>query len=152
MLLLRPLFLLFLPAAVVAAAAAFMPRPQEQWHSRIYIEKENEKEKEEPKKLVLGDGIENDMKRLKSKFPTSEVDFLAAARKRAQEARESINNSASEDDWLNIASQKQSATQQDDWEASLKEAGNEESQILIPVERCSSNADGEDEEPKLLLF
>jgi hypothetical protein len=140
---LRRLFLLLLPAV----AAAFMPWPQSQWRSRIYSQNENDKE-EEPK-LVL-DGMENEMNRLKSKFPTSEVDFLAAARKRAQEARESINDSASEEDWLDIASQKQSALQtKDDWEASLNEAGNEESQILIPIEWSS---DGEDEEPNLLLL
>jgi hypothetical protein len=107
-----------------------------------------EDEQEEPQRLVLG-GIGEEMNRLKSKFPTSEVDFLAAARKRAQEARESINNSASEQDWLDLDQQKQQ--DDDDWEASLNEAGNEESQILIPVQE-SSNDGSDDEEPKLLLF
>lgn len=144
---LRPFLLLFLPAV----ATAFMPKAYTRigW-SHIYAQEEEEEE-EEPK-LVL-DGVDDLMKRFKSKFPTSEADYLAAARKRAEEARPSVNSKASDEDWHNIASQKSSLeNENDDWEASLKEAGNDEAQILIPLEQQPTDDNDEGDEPKLLLF
>lgn len=96
--------------------------------------------------LIIGDTL----KELSSKYPTSENAFLTAAKKRAEEARASVNPSTDED-WMNLAKQNPGAG--DSWEASLAEAGNEESQILIPTDVAVSNDEDEDEEePKLLLF
>ena len=107
--------------------------------------------------LILGgDEMEAQLQKLRSKFPTSEADYLTAARKRAEEARESVNNQSSDDDWKNISEQKRSSgLLEDDWVASLGEAGNSESQILIPVsseEKDDQDGGPAEEEPKLLLF
>ena len=89
----------------------------------------------------------------KSKYPTSEKDYLAAARQRAAEARESVNDLSTDNDWMDMAA-KNRAAGLDDWEHSLAEAGNADSQILIPVMETTTTTDGGDEppEPKLLLF
>lgn len=109
---------------------------------------------EEPE-LILND-VEQHMARLKSKYPTSEADYLAAARKRAETKAESKNDLSTDDDWKRVLEEQKKKEQQmgagvtsDDWEASATEAGNEDSQILIPVDMSASGDD--DEEPKLLL-
>ena len=132
------ILLLFLPAL----AASFVP----QAHTRIGWHIYAHEDEEEPK-LMLGDGVDELMKSLKSKFPTSEADYLAAARKRAEEARPSVNSNASDEDWQKISAQK--SLEEDDWETSLKEAGSDESQILIPLAPTDND---EGEKPKLLLF
>mmetsp|Transcript_26439 Transcript_26439/g.47786 ORF Transcript_26439/g.47786 Transcript_26439/m.47786 type:complete len:90 (-) Transcript_26439:1332-1601(-) len=89
------------------------------------------------------------MKSLTFKFPTSEADYLAAARKRAEEARASINNEASDEDWQQVAHH---ANDNDDgWESSIAL----ESEILLPkLPTQGGKDDGEDEEeePTLLLL
>ena len=92
------------------------------------------------------------MAQFKSKYPTAEADYLAAARKRAEMRMESVNNMSTDQDWMQVAEEKKKqmgGAVEDDWEASAKEAGNEDSQILIPVD-ISASGEGDDE-PTLLL-
>lgn len=83
---------------------------------------------------------------LRSKYPTAEADYLAAARARAAQKAESKNNEATDEDWRQVK-EKTKMKDDDDWEISAKEAGNIDSQILIPLMN-----DDDDEEPKLMLF
>lgn len=79
------------------------------------------------------------------------ADFLAAARQRAAEKKESVNSLSKDEDW-NIVAEKRKG-EVDDWENSLEEAGNADSQILLPdLGTENDDEDGEEEEPKLLLF
>jgi hypothetical protein len=114
----------------------------------------NEEEEEEPPALIL-DGVQEQMASLKSKYPTAEADYLAAARKRAEQRAESVNTMSSDRDWKEASDEKKqqfgTAADDNDWEASAKEAGNEDSQILIPVDMSASGDGDEDEEPRLLL-
>lgn len=116
-------------------------------------------EEVEEQGLVLGkDDLEATMSRLQSKYPTSEASYLAASRKRAEEARagklSSVEGAASDADWNAMADEKAKMMGDDDaWEASKKEAGNEDSQILMFTSPGDDDDDGGDEEePKLLLF
>ncbi|KAL3922419.1 MAG: hypothetical protein SGILL_002215 [Bacillariaceae sp.] len=103
--------------------------------------------------LVL-DELDQEMGKMASKFAFSESDFLAAAKKRAAERVESVNSSAADSDWKNLAAEKKSEMGEiDDWENSQKEAGNEDSQILMFTEPSEDGeGGGDDGEPKLLLF
>lgn len=132
------------------------PPPEQQYYDEQPPQQQyyDEQEPQEQQGLYLGNDVEEQMRSLQSKFPTSEADYLAAARKRAQEARASINNEASDEDWKEVA--QSSMTSDDGWESSIAEAGNEESesQILIPKmpsEFLEEGDDGEEEEPTLLL-
>ena len=110
-------------------------------------------DEEEPQGLILDtEQVQAQMGMLKSKYPTGEADYLAAARKRAQMKVESQNDGSSDADWKAAAKDKQmkfGGQVEDDWEASLKEAGNQDSQILIPVDVPDGSTEGE--EPQLLL-
>jgi hypothetical protein len=111
-------------------------------------------DEDEPPKLVLdSQAIQEALKVEKSRFPTAESDYLAAARQRAAEARESVNSMSSDEDWFNMASQKtaEMGGTMDDWEASRAEAGNADSLILIPATPDMKEGE-EPPEPKLLLF
>lgn len=115
----------------------------------LFAEENNDKDEG----LVL-DGLDKEMNQYRSEFAFSEADFLAAARKRAEERKESSNSGASDKDWQAMADEKaEQFGQIDDWENSMKEAGNTDSQILMFTD---PPADGEDEDggsdPKLLLF
>jgi hypothetical protein len=113
--------------------------------------KEAEEEADPPSLLVLGDAMNQELAKFRSKYPTSESDYLAAARRRSEEKPESINNMSDDGDWLAMSKAKQSeGIVLDDWEQSLVEAGNADSQILIPIVLTDDKEDGE--EPKLLLF
>jgi hypothetical protein len=103
--------------------------------------------------LVL-DGLDQEMGKMTSKFSFSEVDFLAAAKKRAEARVVSKNASAGDDDWKTLADEKKTKYGEiDDWENSKKEAGNEDSQILMFTDPpLDGDDEGEDAEPKLLLF
>ena len=100
--------------------------------------------------------VQAHMNQLKSKYPTQEADYLAAARKRAELKVASRNDETTDDDWKRAAREKQQLAQgidgdtigTDGWEASLQDAGNAESQILIPVDLFGQEGN---EEPKLLL-
>jgi hypothetical protein len=106
-----------------------------------------------PKLVLSAEEIQKQLSQLKSKYPTSEADFLAAARARAAAKPASVQRSATDEDWQQIAREKKAQMGElDDWENSAKEAGNADSQILIPLE-MQNDGDGEDpDEPKLMLF
>jgi hypothetical protein len=107
---------------------------------------------EEEEGLILN-GLDQEMRQMSSKYSFSEIDFLAAAKKRAQERPESRNASAGEADWKELAEEKKSQFGViDDWENSMKEAGNVDSQILMFTEPTSEDGNDGDDEPKLLLF
>ena len=112
----------------------------------------NNNDDDTPKLVLDMTTIQQVLQVEKSKYPTSEKDYLAAARQRAAEARESVNDLSTDNDWMDMAA-KNRAAGLDDWEHSLAEAGNADSQILIPVMETTTT-DGGDEppEPKLLLF
>jgi hypothetical protein len=93
--------------------------------------------------------MEQQMALLRSKYPTSESAYLAAARARNDAKMASREESATDRDWQDMQQQKQQAVGDiDDWAESAKEAGNMDSQILLP---SLPEEDGDDE-PKLLLF
>jgi len=105
-----------------------------------------------PPELVLGEDLGQHMAKLRSKYPTAEADFLAAARARAAAKTPSVETQATEDDWKAIAEEKrQQLGEIDDWEISKAEAGNIDSQILLP-DLPPDDDEGEDDEPKLMLF
>lgn len=108
----------------------------------------------QPLLLLTADEIDRQMARLRSKYPTSEADYLAAARARNAAKQASSERTATDEDWQQIAAEKkeQVGTVLDDWESSQAEAGNADSQILIPMMDGAKGEDGEEEEPKLLLF
>ena len=101
--------------------------------------------------LLSANDVNAQMAKLRSKYPTSEADYLAAARARNVAKQASSERTATDADWRNIAAEKKQAVGEvDDWESSKLEAGNSDSQILIPL--MSTNTDDGDEEPKLMLF
>lgn len=105
--------------------------------------------------LVLGDKLQSHMSGLRSKYPTSENAFLAAARERAKNKKESADRKASDKDWSELAKDNEAKFGKEDaWEASAKEAGNADSQVLFHIEEVSDENDDDDgeAEPKLLLF
>lgn len=114
---------------------------------------------EEEPKLVLGD-IQSEMQNVRkdsgADFDFGGIDFLANAKARAKAKVESNNNVAGDEAWQQLAEEKKEQYGEiDDWENSMKEAGNMDSQILMFSEAPSDGEDGEDgedDEPKLLLF
>jgi hypothetical protein len=105
--------------------------------------------------LISQEEVAQQMNKLRSKYPTAEADYLAAARARGAQKATSQAHKATDDDWQAMADEKKTIFGDvDDWEDSKKEAGNIDSQILIPMDFDSSGdgQDGEDDEPKLLLF
>ena len=111
-------------------------------------------EDDAPRLLLTADEIRQQMHRLRSQYPTSEAEYLAAARTRNAAKRASTERTATDQDWQQMAADKKHVVGAlDDWENSAQEAGNVDSQILIPMESSSGTGDdGEEEEPKLLLF
>jgi len=114
---------------------------------------------EEPQ-LLLGN-MEAEMQNVRANsgadFDFGAIDFLAAAKARAAAKIESNNNVAGDDAWQQLAEEKEEQFGKiDDWENSQKEAGNEDSQILMftgpPEGEEGEGGEGEDDEPKLLLF
>jgi len=126
-------------------AAAYEPYPPNQ-----------EPHEFKPQGLVLSDEeLQKQMAKLRSKFPTSEADYLAAARARSAAKVQSQNSQANDEDWARVKKEAQErGTVKDDWENSKNESGNVDSQILIPVEYGEGGQEdgGEGEEPKLMLF
>lgn len=140
-------FLLILPALVSALTVA----PLSQTRSARFVLQADASDEDEG--LVL-DGLEKKMNQFRTDYSFTEADYLAAARKRAEERTASVNSGASDDDWKKIADEKEEQVGKiDDWENSVKEAGNADSQILMFTEPAP---DGEGEEgdggDKLLLF
>jgi hypothetical protein len=112
---------------------------------------DNDKSSPPPPSLIVPgtEAMEQQMAALRSKYPTSESAYLAAARARNDAKMASREESATDRDWQEMQQQKQQAVGDiDDWAESAKEAGNMDSQILLP---SLPEEDGDDE-PKLLLF
>lgn len=108
-----------------------------------------EEQNAEVPSLILN-GLDQEMSKMASNFSFTESDYLAAARRRAELRVESSNAGATTEEWFKVANEKkQELGEIDDWENSAKEAGNTDSQILMFTE---APADGDDDEPKLLLF
>ena len=108
---------------------------------------------EEPK--LITEDINEKLESLKSQYPTSAVDYLAAARKRAEEARASVNSASTDEEWMELAQKNNAASSDDGWEASLADAASAENQILIPSEFQTIDGEGDsddEDEPKLLIF
>lgn len=152
----RLLRLLLECSLVISALSFSIPAYRWHWERTTSLRgelSEGTPDEEETPKLLLGNDLYSEIAKITSKYPTSESDYLAAARKRADERRESINSQSSDDDWKEMAKKKQAeGTTLDDWEQSLVEAGNADSQILIPIVLTEESDDGDDTQPKLLLF
>jgi len=128
----------------------------QQQQDQQYNQQQQGQDEEQQQGLVL-DGLDQEMRQMSSEYGFTESDFLAAARKRAEERVESVNSMSSDEDWEQISeAKKQEQGDIDDWENSLKEAGNTDSQILMFTDPPPDGEDGEGgdsgEEPKLLLF
>ena len=150
----RSITLVLFPS--LASSFVLIPRVGTlQQHPRCYQSSDpNSDNTEESTGGLKLDGLDQEMSKMSSKFSFSESDYLAAARKRAEMKAESSNAGASDDDWKQVADEKaEKYGNIDDWENSMKEAGNSDSQILMftdpPVE---GDEDGEGGEPKLMLF
>ena len=122
-----------------STSSGWIQTPPQYRHSRPLCMAEGEGEgegaEEEEPKLVIDD-IDTQLQKLSGKFPTSAVDYLAAARKRAEEKRESVNSSSTAEDWMKLANEKQKEAGSEDadgWEKSLEDADNAENQIFIPI-------------------
>lgn len=124
--------------------------------SCLYSSSSPEDESTLPSSLILDDNaLKSQMQKLRSKYPVSESAYLAAAKERSKLQAESKERKATDEDWKNMAREKAQmfgGIVPDDWEASQREAGNADSQILIPNPPSSSQGGADDEEPKLLLF
>ena len=113
---------------------------------------------EEEPRLVIGN-VESEMQNVRkdsgADFDFGGIDFLAMAKARASAKIESNNNVAGDEEWQKLAEEKKEQFGEvDDWENAQKEAGNMDSQILMFSEPPADGEDGEgeDDEPKLLLF
>lgn len=110
---------------------------------------------DEPSLILGGEEMEAQMQQLRSKYPTSEADYLAAARARARAKPASREIAATQADFEKVAEEKKQQGLLDDadsdWEASAKEAGNTDSQILLPQLPDDDDDDGVGPEPTLLL-
>jgi hypothetical protein len=145
----RTACLFLLPA--IASSFVILPQHSASRSFALCAEADENKE-EEPKGLVL-EGLDKELSKMASKSPSYEMDYLAAAKKRSEEKRESVNSGARDEDWKNLAEEKEETVGKiDDWENSQKEAGNTDSQILMFTEPSADGEKGEDDEPKLLLF
>ena len=119
---------------------------------RSGADENNDSDDNDAELLLSASDVNAQMAKLRSKYPTSEADYLAAARQRNVAKQASSEGTASDADWRQIAAEKKEAVGEiDDWESSKSEAGNSDSQILIPL-TSSIGEDGSEEEPKLMLF
>eukprot|EP00980_Cylindrotheca_fusiformis_P004508 scaffold961_cov122-Cylindrotheca_fusiformis.AAC.16 len=159
----KPVLLLLLPTVASSFSVGQSPtRTNHQLHLDVVCcsaaaagTPEQEQEEEGDDSGLVLDGLDQEMNQFKSQYSFTETDYLAAARKRAEERRESVNSGASDEEWKKIAEEKESQYGTiDDWENSIKEAGNADSKILMFTEPPPADGedDGEGSDPKLLLF
>ena len=138
-------------------------RSQSRSWRNIKLSVSNEEEEEaESQGLIFGDAIESEMNAVKgaNEYDFGQIDYLALAKQRAANKPESNNNVAGDDEWMDLAKEKEEQFGKiDDWENSQKEAGNADSQSLLmfnteqPTEVDGGSEDGDDnDEPKLLLL
>ena len=116
---------------------------------------DDEQQPPQDRLLLSKEDIQQQMAQLRSKYPTTEADYLAAAHARNAARVTSTGRQATDADWQSMATEKeQKYGKQDDWEAAQKDAGNTaDSQILLPLEMTEEGSfDEDDEEPKLMLF
>lgn len=127
--------------------------------SSVLFSSEDTNEEPPPLSLILdADAVNQQMGQLKSKYPTAEADYLAAARRRAEERTASVNDMSTDEEWFE-ANEKKSLIgdgMEDAWEKSLEEAGNADSQILIPINTIDGEGGDDDDnsggpEPTLLI-
>lgn len=109
-------------------------------------------EEDDQSLIVDGEEMQDQMQNLKSKYPTSEADYLAAARERAKNKPSSQPIRATVEDFQKVAEEKREKFGEfNEWEGNMEEEEDLESQILLP-ELPDENDDGEGgAEPKLLL-
>lgn len=141
--------LLLLPP--VSSAFVLQPRLSSKTFTVIF---EGESDEEKDKGLVLGD-LDTEMRKVSSDMSFGAIDYLAEARKRAEQKAQSDNSGGGDKEWKELANEKaEKYGTVDDWENSVKEAGNTDSQILMFTEPAPGEGeDGEEgEDPKLLLF
>ena len=133
------------------------------WRNSNLSASENDDEPEpESQGLIFGDAIESEMNAVKgaNEYDFGQIDYLALAKQRAANKPESNNNVAGDDEWMDLAKEKEEQFGKiDDWENSQKEAGNADSQSLLmfnteqqSTEVDGGSEDGDDDEPKLLLL
>ena len=134
---------------VLRSADAFAPASQFRQNSRLSQQQPDDQEADDG--LILsGEAVAKEMTSLRSKYPTTESDYLAAARARSAAKTESVDCAASDEDWNSIKAAQQKATGKeinawDDPSAGDSEEG-AEGNVLIP------DVDDEGDEPKLMLF
>lgn len=97
---------------------------------------------EEPR-LVLGDEVQSELSKIKTKYPTSEADYLAAARARSAAKTASTQIQATEEQLQKLAAEKKALMGEGE---GFSEDGDPDSPILMPGEK------GDDPEDKLMLF
>jgi hypothetical protein len=144
---------LFLLPTFAYSFSVVVPTTRAFLRQEVLLAAEENSEQEDPG-LVLN-GLDKEMNEYRTEYSFSETDYLAAARKRAEERKESANGEASDEEWEKIAKDKESQYGTiDDWENSVKEAGNADSQVLMftdpPTDGDDENEEGSD--GKLLLF
>ncbi|OEU07191.1 hypothetical protein FRACYDRAFT_251499 [Fragilariopsis cylindrus CCMP1102] len=132
------------------------------WRNIKLSASENDDEPEpESQGLIFGDAIESEMNAVKgaNEYDFGQIDYLALAKQRAANKPESNNNVAGDDEWMDLAKEKEEQFGKiDDWENSQKEAGNADSQSLLmfnteqPTDVDGGSEDSDDDEPKLLLL
>lgn len=135
-----------------------------------------QEEQEEQPSLFVSGNMQEELSKATADF-SAPIDFLALARQRAAEKRESVNSSSSDDDWKQLAEEKRIAmggyvNDDEGWEASLEDEGNEadvvglgmgvglkeaEGGVMVTesglvVENAGTEDGEEGDEPKLLLF
>ena len=121
--------------------------------SRLYSTEEAGNNEE----LILGDDVQSEMSKVRSKYPVSENAYLAAAKARAQAQTESSKRRATDEDWQEIAKQKKAelggAEDDGGWEASKDDEGMQILMPDLPSEASGGGEEGgEEEDPKLMLF
>jgi hypothetical protein len=114
------------------------PQQQQQQQQQYYQQHQQQQyqsvddypsvDQEQPSLLITGN-MQEEMKRATSNVDVP-LDYLALARQRAAERRESINSLSTDGDWLDLAESKKRAmggdaafAEDDDWVTSLKDEG-----------------------------
>lgn len=144
-------FLLLLPTL---ASSFVFPQSTPFRRTPLAAQESSEESSEGDSEGLVLDGLDQQMKTVAaSDIDFGQIDFLAAARKRAEEKTASRNAGAGEEEWKNLAAEKKAQFGEiDDWENSMKEAGNMDSQILMFTDPPADDEGEDAEEPKLLLF
>jgi hypothetical protein len=105
------------------------PQQQEYYQQHRYPVDDFPSEQQTPS-LLITSNVQEELTRATSNVDVGGIDYLALARQRAAERRESINSLSSDADWLELAESKRRAmgdaaayAADDDWESSLTDEG-----------------------------